>query len=146
MPSPNGTNYAKLFINVPGLAYDSKHGLARDDYEAPQDDIKSGLSDLLEFLKKCMKPDDYGKAEIAVSKLMELSGQRVDDHNAALNEARSDVTEDDPPAFPGRPTKGGEPLPAKAMDSLSARLRSASRASDEGRRNLLRHMARIGVM
>lgn len=127
-----------LITGKPTIARDSK--LARDDYEPPKDDVSKGLGNLMEFLKGCMKPDDFNKAQLAISELMKLSKQRIEDHHAALNEAASEITADDPPDFPGKPIPGG----GKAMDSLRARLRAVDRAADTAHRNLRRHMSRIG--
>jgi len=106
--------------------------IAGDEYTAPKDDVAKGVSDLLEFLKGCMKPEDYVQAEVRASKIMQASKQRIEDHHAALNEATSKVGDEE----------NDEP---KGMDSnLRRALRAAAGTGDAAHKKLRAHMARIG--
>lgn len=98
--------------------------IARDDYEAPQDDVSKGLIDLLELLKQTMKPADYTKAEIAVSRLMEQSKQRIAEHHSELNEANATVSGDALPENLRRiridPAYGVQPPPRRTPPQTTA--------------------------
>ena len=101
MPSPSGENKANLFVHGRiadivaagrrqyGLTYDSEFGLARDDFTPEQDPIAAAVTDLLNFLKTAMQPDQYSKAELLAGKVTQLSRQRVAAHARAVNEAGS---------------------------------------------------------
>lgn len=96
MPSPRGTNHAKLFLRARGpvAAYDSRRGLAAD---AALSDEKKGA--ILDFLAGKLSSDD-----IMSVKAM-LSGERA---------------YDEPPDFPGKPKVGGG---MTALDRLPSSLR-----------------------
>ena len=111
--------------------------LTTDEYTPPQDDVGKGISDLLEFLKGCMKPEDYSQAEVRASKIMQASKQRIEDHHAALNEANSKADDEE--------EQGGPEPKIPGMDSnLRRALRAAAGTGDAAHKKLRAHMARIG--
>jgi hypothetical protein len=146
MPSPNGTNFARLYINVPGLAYDEMprwaRRLARDDYEPPKDDVAVAVTDMLNFLKTVVPPDQFKKAELLAGKVMQLSRKRIADHNEALNEASSngEATDDNDDAQGAYPPKATGNL---SMDSRRPWAKPDTAQADS-RKRLLDHMRRIG--
>jgi hypothetical protein len=98
MPSPNGTNHAKLFIvarNNPVAAYDSATGLT--DTSSPDGEVdynalvnETNISKLASALSKKYRGDDLMKLMNALSEHMDAEGQSLgdddeDDTNAERN-------------------------------------------------------------
>jgi hypothetical protein len=79
---------------------------------------------LLEWLRQTMEPSTYKQAEIAASKIMELSKERIAAHHREVNEAANTMTGDDTDSvspFKGKPKIGGAPTMDAAATAAFAK-------------------------
>lgn len=91
------------------------------NYTPPKDDISSGITALLDYLKTCMKPENYSKAELMAGNICALSRRRIEEHHTALNEANSKgTTNAGPPATPAQDSRPAG-LRADSMDVFARR-------------------------
>jgi hypothetical protein len=72
MPSPRGTNYAKLFMPYRGMAMDSAAGLTDTDTDAgTAAENDNPAAELKLFLESKLSADDYARATALIDALGE---------------------------------------------------------------------------
>lgn len=144
MPSPAGTNFANLFIDSPGMAFDARpryardqadksliralagvindlrpKGVAADAMAAPDHDLTDGLDKLRDFLHTQLPHDVFQEVDEMIKTMAESARKLIKAVNVSANK---ELVGDQPPAFSGRPERGG-----KAMDGFNKRFPGAAR-------------------
>jgi hypothetical protein len=141
----------KLIEALLGVVSDiMPRGVAKDAVSEPYDDVTQELSDLKKFLQANLKPNALKEADDRIVKLIERCSELIKHAHIGMNNGDPGAAADDDPQLsdprdiPGSVKPGGGIVPLTAMDSLRARLDAPKRAAETARRNMLRHMSRIG--
>jgi hypothetical protein len=131
---PNSQLYKRVERN-PVAAYDSRHGLARDQrddafeagqaHEAARARLEEALTALQKFLNEAVTGERLAMGQRLVESLLEaaVSSAGAEDEDAPedRDQLRRPSDKDQPP-FPGRPLPGGGKDPLRAMDTRSVQM------------------------